>query len=189
MNTLRLQLRFLVPLVLALAAAAWLTVPVVDRLTLRWFARDLSLRGELVANTLSDSIGQALEDRQSSKLDALFARVVQDERLVAIGLCSQDDRLLRRTSAFPTGMRCAEARSIAALPSPVAQIEGGPVHVGLYPVKNEQGRIADMVLPKSSSLADLDTEQLRQALGLRDAHVLTDDEAGPGPGSSGEEAA
>ena len=50
-------------------------------------------------------------------------------------------------------------------------------------------RIADMVLPKSSSLADLDTEQLRQALGLRDAHVLTDDEAGPGPGSSGEEAA
>jgi len=146
MNTLRLQLRFLVPLVLALAAAAWLTVPVVDRLTLRWFARDLSLRGELVANTLSDSIGQALEDRQSSKLDALFARVVQDERLVAIGLCSQDDRLLRRTSAFPTGMRCAEARSIAALPSPVAQIEGGPVHVGLYPVKNEQGRIADMVL-------------------------------------------
>jgi superfamily II DNA or RNA helicase len=50
-------------------------------------------------------------------------------------------------------------------------------------------RIADMVLPKSSSLADLDTEQLRQALGLRDDQVLTDEEAGPGPGTTGEEAA
>jgi SNF2 family DNA or RNA helicase len=50
-------------------------------------------------------------------------------------------------------------------------------------------RIADMVLPKSSSLADLDSTQLRQALGLREDQVLTDEEAGPGPGSTGEEAA
>ena len=51
-------------------------------------------------------------------------------------------------------------------------------------------RIADLVLPKSSSLADLDTDQLRQALGLRTDEVLTDDEVGPdGPGSTGEEAA
>jgi SNF2 family DNA or RNA helicase len=35
--------------------------------------------------------------------------------------------------------------------------------------------IADLVLPKSSSLADLDTSQLRMALGLRPDSVLTDD--------------
>jgi superfamily II DNA or RNA helicase len=57
-------------------------------------------------------------------------------------------------------------------------------------------RIADMVLPKSSSLADLDTEQLRQALGLNTDQVLTDDVVGPDgpdgpghPGTSDEEAA
>jgi len=36
-------------------------------------------------------------------------------------------------------------------------------------------RIADMVLPKSSSIADLDREQLRAALGIRPDAVLTDD--------------
>ena len=36
-------------------------------------------------------------------------------------------------------------------------------------------RIADMVLPKSSSLADLDSGQLRVALGIRPDAVLTDD--------------
>jgi superfamily II DNA or RNA helicase len=36
-------------------------------------------------------------------------------------------------------------------------------------------RIADLVLPKSSSLADLDSDQLRTALGIRPDAVLTDD--------------
>ena len=37
-------------------------------------------------------------------------------------------------------------------------------------------RIADLVLPKSSSLADLDTSQLSAALGIRADTVLTDEE-------------
>jgi len=36
-------------------------------------------------------------------------------------------------------------------------------------------RIADLVLPKSSSLADLDTGQLRVALGIRPEALLTED--------------
>ena len=40
MKTLRLQLRFLVPLALTLTAAAYIALPLMDRLTLRWFARD-----------------------------------------------------------------------------------------------------------------------------------------------------
>jgi hypothetical protein len=37
-------------------------------------------------------------------------------------------------------------------------------------------RIADLVLPKSSSLADLDTSQLSAALGIRTDKVLTEDD-------------
>jgi hypothetical protein len=37
-------------------------------------------------------------------------------------------------------------------------------------------RIADMVLPKSSSIGDLDARQLGAALGLDPAMVLTDDD-------------
>ena len=40
MKSLRLQLRFLLPLVLLLVIAAYVTVPLVDKLTLRWFLRD-----------------------------------------------------------------------------------------------------------------------------------------------------
>ena len=48
-------------------------------------------------------------------------------------------------------------------------------------------RIADLVLPKSSSLADLDSGQLREALGIRPDAVLTDELelSEPGYSSSG----
>jgi SNF2 family DNA or RNA helicase len=41
-------------------------------------------------------------------------------------------------------------------------------------------RIADLVLPKSSSLADLDPDQLRTALGLRPGEILVADDDGSG---------
>jgi len=40
-------------------------------------------------------------------------------------------------------------------------------------------RVADLVLPKSSSLADLDRSQLQTALGIRPDAVLTEDVAAP----------
>jgi hypothetical protein len=42
-------------------------------------------------------------------------------------------------------------------------------------------RIADLVLPKSSSLADLDSDELRVALGIRPDEMLTEDQPSPEP--------
>ena len=68
MKTLRLQLRFLIPLLLTLVAAAYLTVPLLDQLTLRWFSRDLNIRGELVANTLAEPVIDAMSPRNGKRL-------------------------------------------------------------------------------------------------------------------------
>jgi SNF2 family DNA or RNA helicase len=54
----------------------------------------------------------------------------------------------------------------------------GTVDERVEEVVEGKRRIADLVLPKSSSLADLDGSQLRVALGIRPDTVLTDDEAG-----------
>ena len=119
MKTFRLQLRFLVPLLLILAGTAYLAVPVMDKLTLRWFARDLDMRGNLVANALSDSVATALQETHGKRLQALFDRAVQDERLVAIGLCSTSGNLVRRTQHFPADLTCREASEIASARDPV----------------------------------------------------------------------
>jgi alpha,alpha-trehalose-phosphate synthase [UDP-forming] len=164
MNTFRLQLRFLVPLVLTLVAAAYLALPLMDRLTLRWFSRDLDLRGALLATTLSDSISDALTHHGGPHLQALLNRVVQDERLVAIGLCSLDGTLLQRTSGYPDTLTCSAVRQTAARADPLLRIAGGSVHVGMYPATDESGHIADLVLLHDMSFIERRSEDTREYL-------------------------
>ncbi|MCK7500942.1 MAG: hypothetical protein MZW92_70375 [Comamonadaceae bacterium] len=164
MRTLRLQLRFLLPLVATLVAAAYLALPLMDRLTLRWFARDLSTRGNLVANTLSDSIAEALAEGRPNRLRSVFNRAVQDERLVAIAFCEPGDRLAVASYGFPTELGCAQAREAAQRDEPQLSIAGGPVHAGIYPVQGEAGAIGELVLLHDLSFIERRSQDTRRYL-------------------------
>jgi len=146
MNSLRLQLRFLLPLVLTLIATAYLVLPLMDRLTLRWFSRDLNLRGSLVASALSDSIAENRQDFKTRRLQTLIDRAAQDERLVGIGLCSIEGEVVRRTAGFPNDLTCEKAREIAGQNESQLKLEGGSVQVGMHPINGDSGRMADLVI-------------------------------------------
>ena len=143
MKTLQLQLRFLIPLLVALVIAALVVLPLMDRLTLRWFSRDLNMRGTAVANALSDSIADALASGSAQRLQTLIERAARDERLVAIGLCSGTDQLLRHSSAFPPSLSCAEAKRVAREPDPRLELRTGAVHVGVYALNAERRALAE----------------------------------------------
>ncbi len=164
MRILNLQLRFLVPLVVTLVAAAYIALPVMDRLTLRWFARDLSSRGALVTNALSDSIANDLKDPNTGRLQMLFDRAVQDERLYAIGLCSLDGKLLQRTASYPDALDCHRAQVAADRPDPRLKLPGGALHVGIYTVNSDSGPVANLVLLQDLSFIDLRSEDTRRYL-------------------------
>ncbi|MFZ2650448.1 MAG: trehalose-6-phosphate synthase [Burkholderiaceae bacterium] len=164
MRIFNLQLRFLVPLVVTLAAAAFLAVPLMDQLTLRWFARDLNIRGALVANALSDSIAEAIEKKRLARLLAVFERAAQDERLVAIGLCSLDGALLQRSARFPKVLGCLDATAAAQRPDPRLSLAGGAVHVGVHEVQGETGRVASLVLLHDMSFIDIRSQDTRRYL-------------------------
>jgi trehalose-6-phosphate synthase len=136
-KTVRLQLRFLLPLVAVLVATSYLAVPLMDQVTLRWFSRDLNSRGVLVASALSDSISEALNAGRPARLGALFERTLQDERLLAVGLCSDDGRLLQGTVGFPDTLSCTQARELARQVEPRLALIGGAVHVGVHEVMGQ----------------------------------------------------
>lgn len=134
LRTLRLQLRFLLPLVLTMVAAAYLALPWIDQVTLRWFSRDLSSRGQLVAGALSDSVVAALRGNRLDRLLPLLERTTRDERLFAVGLCSPEGRLLQHTGRFPADLACTRAQQLAEQAEPLWPMAGGAVHVGVYHV-------------------------------------------------------
>ena len=104
---MRLSLRFLIPLLLAIAGFAYAVVPLVDNLTTRWFIRDLDLRATLIANTLHDPMAEIIGSRSRGRMLAYFNRITQDERLYAVGYCGtpQDEPLA--TAYFPAKITCA----------------------------------------------------------------------------------
>jgi alpha,alpha-trehalose-phosphate synthase [UDP-forming] len=134
LKTLRLQLRFLVPLLITLVIAATLAVPLLDQMTLRWFSRDLTSRGELVTNAISEPLIEALQAGRTDRLRPIFERAARDERLFALGLCAPDGKLLQSTERFPATLDCAAAERLSRQAQPRLELPGGPVHVGVQPV-------------------------------------------------------
>ncbi len=156
MKSLRLQLRFLLPLCLVLVAAAYITVPLVDRLTLRWFLRDLDSRAVLVAEAVTSQLIKS-EQLDPDGLAREFERAQRDERLYALALCRRDGTPLLVSSGYPQTLDCANAFAHAAKPDAIFQQYQRDLHVAALPV---MGAGADTYL---IVLHDLGFVQLRSA--------------------------
>ena len=131
LRSLRLSLRFVLPLAAAIALLAYVTVPLVDQLTLRWFVRDLDIRSHLIASTLQDPLAELLEQDNKARINRLLQRSIQDERLFALGYCNNEGKLLYRTSTFPSSLGCtmpASATPRSKIDDPVAAGTGSRCH-------------------------------------------------------------
>jgi trehalose 6-phosphate synthase len=124
-----LSLRFVVPLALALAAIAYAVVPLVDRLTFQWFVRDLDTRGALIAKTAQEPLAELVDEPEArEKVLRYFDRIIQDQRIYALGYCDRAGRLAYATAAFPDAVRCTTSEATAER-NWVLQLPDGPLHV------------------------------------------------------------
>ncbi|MBI4912990.1 MAG: trehalose-6-phosphate synthase [Acidobacteria bacterium] len=116
---MRLSLRFILPLLIALAAIAYGVVPMVDGLTLRWSTRDLDSRSSMIATTLQDPLAELIEKGNREKIFLYFDKITQDERLFALGYCPAGPGGLIATRTFPASLNC---ESLAAGRHPQAKL-------------------------------------------------------------------
>ncbi|SFN42724.1 trehalose 6-phosphate synthase [Formivibrio citricus] len=164
MNTLRLQFRFLVPLFIVIAISAYLTVPLVDQLSLRWTVRDLNIRSQLIANTINDAIFDAVTQQSQERLAGIFNRLIKDERVLGIAICDQEGRLFEKSSGFPDGINCSIANKTAKNAEPTMQLARGSVHIAIEPLKREDTIIGELILVHDLSYAERRGADTRQYL-------------------------
>lgn len=153
-RSLHLSLRFVVPLAIALALLAYAVVPLVDGLTLKWFARDLDIRSSLVSNTLQDSLIPLMEQKDRSRINALLQKATQDERLLAVGICDGSNKLIYRTSAFPKQLSCTPEVVAKEAANHLVQLPQGPVHVVRSSLGLEQSVTGSLVLVHDMSFVE-----------------------------------
>ena len=126
---MRLSLRFILPLLLVLGMVAYTVVPLVDSLTLKWFTRDLESRSKLLASTMEVPLSDLVATRSRAKIFAYFHKVIQDERLYALGFCDMQQRLLYQTLTYPDQLSCESLAHLTPGSSEVVEFAQGPLHV------------------------------------------------------------
>ena len=126
---MRLSLRFLLPLALALAGLAYAVIPLVDTLTLKWFVRDIEIRVQLIAGTMGGPLSELIASKSEAKLQSYLQRISQDERLFAIGFCDPNNKLVYKTQTYPGSVPCEQAVEVNSGPTAVVRLAQGAVHV------------------------------------------------------------
>lgn len=157
---MRLSLRFILPLGIALAAIAYAVVPLLDRLTLQWFVRDLDIRAALITNATQESLaGLVRDDAGQKKLTRFLDRIVADERVYAVGLCASDGTRLYATNAFPKTIDCnTKSDVLRDNTHHLMQLPTGPVHLSVNPIKWEGEALGELII-----LHDMSFVQRRSA--------------------------
>jgi trehalose 6-phosphate synthase len=159
---MRLSLRFVFPLAIVLTIVAYAVVPLVDSLTLRWFARDMDMRSTLIATAVHDSIQDSLASGSRVRTLNLFSKIIQDERLYALGFCPADGGGAIFTKTFPGEIGCANLDRFADPSRKLLQSDKGPLHVAVVGVDAEGGRIGNLVLVHDMSFVQRRSEETKR---------------------------
>ena len=134
---MRLSLRFLVPLLIALGIFAYAAVPLVDLLTTRWFIRDLDMRSNLIANTIQEPLEELIKTGNTTRIPSYFQRLTSDERLYAVGLCLSDSAAPIATSTFPGELRCSQLTRYMGESDHLLRTAKGVLHVSVRPLASD----------------------------------------------------
>ncbi|MGA8053389.1 MAG: trehalose-6-phosphate synthase [Burkholderiales bacterium] len=159
---MRLSLRFILPLAFALALVAYAVLPLVDSLTLRWFTRDLDVRATLVANTVSEPLSELARSDARQKMLVFFNRLLDDERLFAVGYCDAERHELVATRTFPKELGCKDLENEADRPPRRLERSQGPLHVAVANVSADEQALGQLVLVHDMSFVQRRSDETKR---------------------------
>ena len=159
---LRLSLRFVLPLILVLGLFAYAVGPLFDRLTLRWFVRDLDIRSSLVANAVQEPLQEELNAGSNTKITKFFARMTEDERLYAVGYCASPQSVALATPTLPAEITCAGLGRWLTADDHVLESRTGALHVSVRPMPTDDAPLGRLVLIHDMSFVERRSEETRR---------------------------
>jgi trehalose 6-phosphate synthase len=150
-HPMRLSLRFLAPLAIALGAFAYSVVPLVDELTQRWFVRDLDIRAKLISAAAQEPLAELLTDNtrdrvRLQRVQAFLNSLLKDERLFAIAFCDASGNAVYRTLSFPADIPCRPPGSPPEEEGRVIRGQDSALHVGTSPIMLDDRQLGEMVI-------------------------------------------
>lgn len=155
---MRLSLRFIIPLIIVLSFIAYMVVPLVDSLTLQWFKRDLDLRAELISRSVQFPMTQMLPAGNKKQITAFLEDFTKDERLLAVGFCNLENKMLFKTAHFPENVSCDESHRDL----PLLKLKEGPIHFFAKDLHLDEVKVGSLVLLHDMSFVQRRSENTKK---------------------------
>jgi len=160
----RLSLRFIIPLLIAIGAAAYVAVPLADSLILRWFVRDLDARSSLIASSVHDPLETLIADGAPNRIAAYFGTMLRDERLYAVGLCVSGSTSPIATPNFPRALDCANLEAREGQPQELLHAGARTLHIAVQKLDADGAPGAWLALVHDMSFVERRNEEFRRYL-------------------------
>ena len=160
---MRLSLRFIIPLFIVLGAIAYAVVPLVDKLTLQWFERDLDSRASLIASTVQEPLQDLVRAGNRTRLLRFFTRVAENERVFAVGFCASAQAEPLATATFPSQINCAD---LGKLSGQLLKSPDGALLMSVRPVEVDGTPAGQLVLVHDMSFVARRSAETRKYLFL-----------------------
>jgi len=153
-RSFRLSLRFILPLAIVLGLFAYAIVPLVDDMTLRWSVKDLNTRSQMLARALHEPLVQYVPERDARRINLLFERSLQDERLYALAICDPSDVMLYKTVTYPGALGCRPPRNQDGSVQTLVRLPQGSLHVLESAIDAEDRRLGKLILVHDMSFIE-----------------------------------
>ncbi len=139
-------------------------MPLVDRLTLRWSIRDLTLRAHLVANSVESPLESFVQAADSTAIQRFFTGITRDERLFAIGFCPAGGGRAIATPTLPREVRCSNLDSLARPENEILRQPQGPLLVSVVDVGSESEPLGRLVVLHDMSFVQRRSDETKRYL-------------------------
>src|SRR6185369_5890298 len=160
----RLSLRFVLPLLLILAAIAYAVAPMVEQFTWRWSVRDLDMRSTVIANAIEEPLAKELSSGSRESVTTFLSHISQDERFYAVGYCASSTSKLLATPSVPGAIRCSTLERWNDPDKHILATPKGPLHVAVRPAASETNPDGQLVLVQDMSFITRRSDETRRYL-------------------------
>ena len=148
-------LRFAMPVLLIVAGATFVSMPLIDMLLNAWFQQDTQARATAIMRSMDRGVTHALVKADTRELGRYLNEVASREHLVAIMVCRADGTTIAATAFAPPGLKCdAAAAHGAVVTRRDIATTGGSVQVSVFKLTPPALADQTVLLVQDSSLMD-----------------------------------
>jgi trehalose 6-phosphate synthase len=155
------EARYLLPVILVVAALALAASYGLDLATRRWFVRDVAQRGLLAVSVARQALIRQIRAGDTGAIRGVLSEISRDERILSSAVCTADMTLVA-TNNYPSALSCARLSAKVLDPEApawqpweeIVELAGGRVHVNVIPLVGESSVAGFAVLLHDLSFVD-----------------------------------